>query len=131
MRCYTHADIQAVGVCRVCGRALCQACLTEVKGHCCCKGRCESAVKTPEDWKAELLAHPGFRDLKGMIDAFTRRTLRIAYLMPGLLLVAIGVTFKLPPPVIGIVAYVLLAIGGLLLVWYYIVLLKKKWAERS
>ena len=63
--------------------------------------------------------------------AFTKRTIRIAYLMPGLLLVVIGITFKLPQAVIGIVAYVLLAIGALLLLWYYFVLFKKKWAERS
>ncbi len=131
MKCYTHADIQAVGFCRICGRALCRECLAEVKGYCCCKGRCEAAVKTPEEVKAETLAHPGFRELQDMVMAFTKRTIRIAYLMPGLLLVVIGITFKLPQAVVGVVAYVLLAIGALLLLWYYFVLFKKKWAERS
>jgi hypothetical protein len=131
MRCYTHADIQAIGICRICGRALCRECLTEVKGHCCCKGRCEAAVKTPEEVKAELRANPGVQELQKTVMAFTHRTLRIAYVMPGLLLIVIGIALKLPPGVAGIVAYVLLAIGALLLLWYYYVLLKKKRAANS
>jgi hypothetical protein len=44
MKCYTHRDIEAVAVCRSCGRALCRECVTEVGLSCSCKGRCESVV---------------------------------------------------------------------------------------
>lgn len=131
MRCYTHTDIQAVSICYVCGRALCRECLAEVKGRCCCKGRCEAAVKTPEERQAEAWDNPAFSDLQQMIGTFTKRTVRIAYVMPGLLLVSVGIALKLPPAAIGFAGYILMAIGALLLAWYYYLKLKNKWAARA
>jgi hypothetical protein len=49
MKCYNHPGIDAVAVCRSCGRALCQDCTTEVGLSCSCKGRCESIVATMND----------------------------------------------------------------------------------
>lgn len=49
MRCYNHSNIEAVAVCRSCGRALCRDCTAEVGLSCSCKGRCESIVATMND----------------------------------------------------------------------------------
>lgn len=44
MKCYNHQYLDALAVCRSCGRALCRECVTEVGLSCSCKGRCESVV---------------------------------------------------------------------------------------
>lgn len=49
MKCYNHSNVEAVAVCRSCGRALCRDCVTEVGLSCSCKGRCESVVATMDD----------------------------------------------------------------------------------
>ena|SRR6516164_829436 len=49
MKCFNHSTVEAVGVCRSCGRALCRDCITEVGLSCSCKGRCESVVATMND----------------------------------------------------------------------------------
>ena len=49
MKCYRHPELEAVAVCRSCGRALCRDCVTEVGLSCSCKGRCESVVATMND----------------------------------------------------------------------------------
>ena len=41
MRCFVHHEVEAVGICRACGRALCPDCTAEVEGAVACKGRCE------------------------------------------------------------------------------------------
>jgi hypothetical protein len=46
MKCFTHPEVDAVGFCRVCGRALCRDCVAEVSSLCCCRARCEPSVKT-------------------------------------------------------------------------------------
>ncbi|MCX6899717.1 MAG: hypothetical protein NT105_13590 [Verrucomicrobia bacterium] len=49
MRCFNHSEIEAVAVCKSCGRALCHDCITEVGLGCSCKGRCESDVASIND----------------------------------------------------------------------------------
>jgi hypothetical protein len=49
MKCFYHPNVDAVGVCKSCGRALCRDCITEVGLSCSCKGRCESVVATMND----------------------------------------------------------------------------------
>jgi len=44
VKCYNHQGVEAVAVCRSCGRALCRECVTEVGLSCSCRGRCESVV---------------------------------------------------------------------------------------
>ena len=44
MKCFTHRSLDAVAVCRSCGRALCPDCISEVGLSCACKSRCESDV---------------------------------------------------------------------------------------
>jgi hypothetical protein len=49
MKCFNHEKIDAVGVCRSCGRGLCRDCIAEVGLSCSCKGECEEVVATMND----------------------------------------------------------------------------------
>ena len=49
MKCYNHSNLEAVAVCRYCGRAICHDCTAEVGLTCSCKGRCESMVAIMND----------------------------------------------------------------------------------
>lgn len=49
MKCFNHSEIDAVGVCKSCGRALCHDCIAEVGLSCSCKGRCEAVVAILND----------------------------------------------------------------------------------
>jgi hypothetical protein len=44
VRCYYHADAEAVGVCSSCGRGLCAGSAVEIEGKLACKRSCEEAV---------------------------------------------------------------------------------------
>lgn len=44
MRCFFHGDIEAVAVCKSCGRAVCHDCSMEVGTVIGCRNRCESDV---------------------------------------------------------------------------------------
>ncbi len=44
MNCINHAFRPAVGICKVCGKALCLECLAETPGGIVCKGRCEGKL---------------------------------------------------------------------------------------
>jgi hypothetical protein len=45
MKCFYHADRDAVGVCKSCQRALCRDCVAEVEKGIACKSRCEEDVR--------------------------------------------------------------------------------------
>ena len=49
MKCFVHEKIDALAVCRSCGRGLCRDCITEVGLTCSCKGDCEEVVATMND----------------------------------------------------------------------------------
>src|SRR5882724_3744284 len=49
MKCFTHSNVDAVALCKSCGRALCLECVTEVGLSCSCKGRSETVVATMDD----------------------------------------------------------------------------------
>jgi hypothetical protein len=44
MHCYFHRDLEAVGICKNCGRGLCPACAAEVENGLACRQRCEEEV---------------------------------------------------------------------------------------
>jgi hypothetical protein len=44
MRCYYHRDRDAVGLCKSCGKGLCEDCQTDLGAGLACKGRCEDSV---------------------------------------------------------------------------------------
>ena len=45
MRCFYHRDLEAVGVCKNCGRGLCGACVAEEENGLACRQRCEVEVR--------------------------------------------------------------------------------------
>ena len=48
MNCFNHRDKPAIGLCKSCGKALCEDCLTEVPNGLACKGSCEDRVNMIE-----------------------------------------------------------------------------------
>jgi hypothetical protein len=88
MKCYTHSEVDAVGFCRVCGRALCRDCVAEVSGICCCKGRCEASVKTWKQYQAELVQYrAGFRTF---VEGFARSVGNLIVTAVAILLLLVG-----------------------------------------
>lgn len=49
MKCFNHASVDAVSVCKSCGRGLCRDSIAEVGLSCSCKGDCEQVVATMND----------------------------------------------------------------------------------
>ena len=45
MNCFFHPDRPALGLCKSCGRGLCQDCLAEVPDGLACKNRCKERVQ--------------------------------------------------------------------------------------
>lgn len=45
MRCFYHADIDAVAMCKNCGRGLCRTCAVDVGNGLACPGPCEDEVR--------------------------------------------------------------------------------------
>lgn len=46
MKCFYHPNVDAVAVCKSCGRALCHDCSADVSPGIACKGKCEEGVAT-------------------------------------------------------------------------------------
>ena len=44
MRCYNHSEIEAVGICRACGKGLCTACAVDLGIGLSCRGEHEKRV---------------------------------------------------------------------------------------
>ncbi len=44
MKCFNHRELDAIAVCKHCGRALCPNCIAEVELAAACKERCETEV---------------------------------------------------------------------------------------
>jgi hypothetical protein len=53
MRCFYHAEAEAVGTCKHCHRGLCRACAAERSAGLACRGHCEAAV----DAVGRLVSH--------------------------------------------------------------------------
>ncbi|MEI8196488.1 MAG: hypothetical protein WCI73_11315 [Phycisphaerae bacterium] len=52
MKCFYHPTVDAVALCKSCGRALCRECIAEVGMSCSCRGRCEEDVGALNDMVA-------------------------------------------------------------------------------
>jgi hypothetical protein len=116
MHCCSHQDREGVGRCVVCGRTLCEECIAEVSGRCCCKGRCEASVKTPEQQQADFLQH--MLDFRKIGETLVGQVFRSAKWMSGVLLVITGIALTSSPADASTVANGLLAIGGISLAAY-------------
>jgi hypothetical protein len=45
MKCFYHAQVDAVAVCKNCGRGLCPGCAVDLGNGTACRGRCEAEVQ--------------------------------------------------------------------------------------
>jgi len=45
MKCYDHQDVDAVAICKSCGKALCSQCAVDLGRGIACKGRCVDDVQ--------------------------------------------------------------------------------------
>ncbi|HEU6446911.1 MAG TPA: hypothetical protein VFV23_00550 [Verrucomicrobiae bacterium] len=45
MKCFYHPQIEAVAICKNCGKGLCFECASDVGNGVACKGKCESEVQ--------------------------------------------------------------------------------------
>jgi heme exporter protein D len=45
MKCFTHTDVDAVGVCRSCGKGVCKACAVDLGQGIACANSCEVNVR--------------------------------------------------------------------------------------
>jgi|HubBroStandDraft_1064217.scaffolds.fasta_scaffold425520_1 hypothetical protein len=46
MRCFYHEDKQAVGICKSCGKGVCQECAVDFTKGLACRGHCEESVRS-------------------------------------------------------------------------------------
>jgi hypothetical protein len=46
MRCFYHEDKQAVGICKSCGKGVCQECAVDFSKGLACRGHCEESVRS-------------------------------------------------------------------------------------
>ncbi|HEX3870226.1 MAG TPA: hypothetical protein VHV77_07320 [Pirellulales bacterium] len=83
MICFNHPHLDAVGICKSCGRGLCHTCMTEVGLSCCCRDRCEADVATLND-----LVERGRTIYQKNSAAFYRQG--ISVLAMGLIVTALG-----------------------------------------
>ena|SRR5690242_9353635 len=101
MKCYNHSDVEAVGVCKSCGRALCRECIAEVGLSLSCKSRCESVVAAMND-----LVERGS-------TAYQKTS--ATYLRNGIFISLLGILFS----ILGVLSFV----GGDRTFWSYFLMI--------
>ncbi|MEI9865181.1 MAG: hypothetical protein WDN00_11660 [Limisphaerales bacterium] len=46
MRCFYHQEKESVGICKSCGKGVCQECAVDLKRGLACRGHCEDNVQS-------------------------------------------------------------------------------------
>ncbi len=78
MKCFNHREMDAIAVCKHCGRALCSGCVSEIAGMSACKGRCEAAVEASSaETQLNRCSHVGLARLFRIV-AFVGYTVGLA-----------------------------------------------------
>src|SRR4051812_17982473 len=114
MRCFYHADREAVGVCKSCQRGLCHECAAEVEKGMACKARCEEDVRE----LAQLInQNARFQSTSTFLLSRARRT-RIA---AALFYMAMGLGFALWGMLHPYIRFI--SVLGLLFVFYGVFIL--------
>jgi len=106
VKCFNHSEVDAVGLCKSCGRGLCHECVSDVGMSISCKHRCEADVAVLNELvqRGRTVYHK------------TSRT----YLRTGIFTLLLGAVFFL----IGISSmlnsrpnFFLMVVGGLFVGW--------------
>ena len=112
MKCYTHQDREAVGICKSCGKGLCCECAVDMAKGLACRGQCE-------DDTARLIAlieqnvqlSPLGRNVMGNVrkNTFVQATF---LLVAGLLFLLTGLTDDRILELPGLLGMAFLALGA-------------------
>jgi hypothetical protein len=93
MRCFTHHDREAVGICCVCGKGLCPDCAVDLGHAICCRGACEQQARAGQapfkmrDMHEQLMRN---RDILSQQSQALLRISRRALLLTPILFIVIG-----------------------------------------
>jgi len=63
MRCFNHAEVRAVGLCKNCGKGICHECLVDLGNGLACKPQCEERVSILIEY-SQLAVKQGLHSLK-------------------------------------------------------------------
>jgi hypothetical protein len=88
MRCFYHAERDAVGICNSCHRGLCHDCIADVPPSIACRGKCENEVSA-----LNVMRERGKTAYQKTATAYQRSA--IALLLMGIFFLVIGI---LPTP---------------------------------
>lgn len=111
MKCFNHRELDAIAVCRHCGRALCPACVAESAGMSACKGRCEAEVAAIHS-ETQLSLHsyvsmiPMFR-----VVAFLAYPVGVVGVSVGCYALVMGIGGRVEPTMFVVVGVGLIAAG--------------------
>jgi len=104
MNCFKHREKPALGVCKSCGKGLCEECLQEVPNGLSCKGECEGRVaiigKMVDDYPRTLGAA---RNLLRRNAVLYMTLGSISLLIFFLLCVSNGLDVALFPGILGLI----------------------------
>lgn len=56
MRCYTHRSSEGIGICKSCGKGLCELCAVDQGFALTCKGACEDLAKATHGLNTKAIA---------------------------------------------------------------------------
>lgn len=56
MRCYTHRTSDSIGICKSCGKGLCEQCVVDLGFALTCRGACEDIAKANHGLNAKAIA---------------------------------------------------------------------------
>lgn len=110
MNCYYHTSNPAVGLCKACGRGICNECATDIENGLACTGKCEARAKLINeltDW-SEAVRNKGFSTTS---KAFRDNALGMG--AQGAIFAVIGaIGLRLHPA-----AFILIALGLIYIFW--------------
>lgn len=119
MKCFNHADRDAVGICKSCGKGICHECLVEIPDGIACKTEsCESRVRLCNKWldiNASLLSKSNQNlNRQGMF-----------MLLNGVAIAAFGALLWIGAPRVWPVSLLMLGFGGVMFTFGLVIRRKK------
>jgi len=109
MKCYNHPEMDAVAICKACGKAICKECAVDVGKGIACKGECEEDVKNINElMKRNIKAYEGLKGRSLVTPMFV--------LIMGLLFSGFAVLSGNFLGVVGLMGILLAVFGGVAIV---------------
>ena len=108
MKCYNHPDVEAVGICSSCNRALCSGCAVDMHRGLACLDRCEHEVRRLLDLRDFSFAQPQ------QVEQVLKHSNRLST-GGGALIVALGVIILAYRIYVGVGSGYWAAFGGVIM----------------